>query len=187
MPGVSVSIGTIYACNFEFLNNFSKKRSLSRCFKNFRDCRHIWSTFEPRLQAYMVPIVTQIAVILWLIYGPHLDWDCGPYYNQNCKHNQPTTPPLYNMLIFIWNQAASQIRWILICISYAAYVNFRRLPSFDFNADEELFCRQSLHLKYLNISFSPPATSNFSQLPLQFDLWTLKLIRMMLFETVHFL
>ena len=95
MPAISVKMGTIYACNLEFFKwLFNPRRSLSRCLKIFRDCRHIWSPFEPRMQAYMVPIVTQIAVILRLIYGPHLDWDCGPYYNQNCKHNQPPTPPI---------------------------------------------------------------------------------------------
>ena len=40
------------------------------------------------------------------------------------------------LLNFNWNQAASQIR-----IFTLAQVNFRRLPSFVFNADEELFCR----------------------------------------------
>ena len=68
MPAISVSIGTIYACNLDFFKQlFDPRRSLSRCFKNFRDCRHIicriygpqrdqdcahiWSLLQPKLQA----------------------------------------------------------------------------------------------------------------------------------------
>ena len=57
MPAISVRMGTIFG---PLLN---------------QDCMHIWSLSWPRLQANMVPILTDIACI------------CGPYLDRYCKHN----------------------------------------------------------------------------------------------------
>ena len=43
MPAI-VSVGDHICLQFRFFKYlFDPRRSLSRCFKNFRDCRHIWS------------------------------------------------------------------------------------------------------------------------------------------------
>ena len=97
MPAISVSIGTIYACNRicwgPYMPAISKifktpwkwSSWVKKLFKNFRDCRHIWSPtdtitgiyglcrnwqcrhiwspWNQDLQAYMVPILTEIAGI----------------------------------------------------------------------------------------------------------------------------
>ena len=39
-----------------------------------RDCNHIWSDSELRLQSYLVPIMISIAVLF------------GPFFDQDCNH-----------------------------------------------------------------------------------------------------
>ena len=66
MLAILVVMGTKYACNFKNFKNTLKVIVLSQKAISKKS----------RLQAYMVPILTEIAVIF------------GPYYNQNCKHNR---------------------------------------------------------------------------------------------------
>ena len=99
MLPILVVIGTKYACNLEFFKwLFDPRRWLSRRFKNFGDCRHIWSptdtiagiygpyrnwncrhirsSFEQRLQAYLVSDAIFIAGIF------------RPYLDRYCRHNR---------------------------------------------------------------------------------------------------
>ena len=60
MPAISVSIGTIYAYNLDFLNSFL---TLDDHFQGVLKIFEIVDMFGPlqiRLQAYMVPIVIHI-------------------------------------------------------------------------------------------------------------------------------
>ena len=70
MPAISVSIGTIYACLNSFLTQGDHFQGVLKIF----EIAGIYGPQQIRLQAYMVPIQTEIACIF------------GPLLNQDCRH-----------------------------------------------------------------------------------------------------
>ena len=66
MPAILVTRGTNYAGNLDYDRD--------------QICLQSWFKRGPRLQAYLVPIVIQIAGIF------------GPYHNQNCRYKW--SPPI---------------------------------------------------------------------------------------------
>ena len=122
----SYLMGTIYACNFEnFQITFKVIVLGQKAVWKILVIVGIFGPYQIRLQAYMVPIVTEIAGI----FGPLLNQDCmhiwslswsrlqaymvpilteiagifGPFHNQNCMHNCP--PPIcqkHNRISATW-------------------------------------------------------------------------------------
>ena len=72
MPAISVSIGTIYACNLDFLNSFLTQDDHFQGVLKIFEIAAIYGPRQIRLQAYTVPIETKIAGI----FGPLLNQDC---------------------------------------------------------------------------------------------------------------
>ena len=81
MPAISKIFKTPWKWS-SCVKKLFKKFEITGIYDPYRNWnwRHIWSPFEPGLQAYMVPNETVIAGIF------------GPYLDRHCKHNWS---PLY--------------------------------------------------------------------------------------------